>query len=402
MLKGKTILLGVTGSIAAYKACEIISEFKKLSAEIYVVMTKSATKFITPLTLQTLSGNPVRVELFNEEKDATVIHISLAKIPDLILIAPATANIIGKMASGIADDLLSTILLATKVPTFIAPAMNVQMYENKVVQENINKLKKRGIKIILPEEGMLACGMEGKGRLAEVKKIKKEVINFFNKVLDFSSYKILITAGATQEPIDPVRYITNSSSGKMGYALAKRAHERGAEVFLISGPTHLEPPAGVKFELVRTAEEMKKKVFEYYPQTDIVIKAAAVLDYKPKNFIPHKIKKSGKDLILRLEENPDILQELGRNKENKVLIGFAVETEDLIKNAKIKLKKKNLDMIVANELSSESGMGTDTNIAQIIFKSGKVKRLPKMLKEDLADEILDSIKEILNKERSEN
>lgn len=398
MLTGKTIILGVTGSIAAYKAAEVISRLKKKNAQVKVIMTKAATQFITPLTLQTLSQNPVSVDMFDEPKNWEVEHISLSEQGDIFLLAPASANLIGKLASGIADNLLTSTVMATTAPVLLAPAMNVKMYENPITQENINKLQSLGYYFIEPAFGMLACGYQGKGRLAEIDKIIAGVEKFLTRKHDLTGTKIVITAGATREPIDPVRFLSNHSTGKMGFAIAEAALERGAEVILISGTTFLTPPRGVKLIQVQTAKEMRDAVFTNLTDAQIIIKSAAVADFRPKKVFDQKVKK-GKESetwSIELERNPDILYELGKNKENKVLIGFAAETQDLINNALAKIRKKNLDLIVANDLTLQgAGFGTDTNIVKIIDKKGKIEELPEMTKKALGHQILDRAKGIL-------
>lgn len=400
MLKSKKIVLGVTGSIAAYKAVEILRELKRLRAEVYVIMTKSATSFVTPLTFQTLSQKRVATDLFSPSPELVIPHLDLSQEASLILIAPATANIIGKIASGLADDLLSTTVMAASAPVLVAPAMNAKMYENPIVKSNIEKLRGYGYKIIPPEYGKLASLAEGKGRLASTSKIIKEVIRTLKVKEDLKGTTVLVTASCTQEPIDPLRFISNYSTGKMGYCLASSARDRGAKVLLISGPTYLSPPEGVKVISVKTAQEMKEAVLSHFKDSDLVIKAAAVADYRPRQVRKAKVKKSTPFFSLELERTPDILEELGKQKKDKILIGFAAETEDLVKNAKIKMKEKNLDLIVANDLTLKgSGMGSDTNIAKLIFKDGKTISLPRMKKEELAEKILDQIEKLRAKRR---
>ncbi|SJZ35522.1 bifunctional phosphopantothenoylcysteine decarboxylase/phosphopantothenate--cysteine ligase CoaBC [Garciella nitratireducens] len=396
MLDNKTIVLGVTGGIAAYKSVDLVSRLRKLGANIHVIMTESATKFVTPLTFQTLSKNVVAVDTFQNIQYWEVEHISLAQKADLFIIAPATANIIGKVANGIADDMLSTTIMATKADKLIVPAMNTQMYLNPIVQNNIKKLQKLGYRIIKPDCGFLACGDIGIGKFPSLAVIEEEVLNCFNKKKDLIGKKILITAGPTCEPIDPVRFITNHSTGKMGYAIAQEAVERGAEVILISGPTSLEVPVGAQVEFITSTEEMYDKVMEYISSVDIIIKSAAVSDYRPKKVFKEKIKKTQRELILTLEKNKDIAYELGKIKGNKILVGFAAETQNLIDNAKAKIKKKNLDFIVANDLTQEgAGFKGDTNIVKIIDKKGNIRNLPKMSKKEVAKEILDEVVKIM-------
>ncbi|CAH2212831.1 bifunctional phosphopantothenoylcysteine decarboxylase/phosphopantothenate--cysteine ligase CoaBC [Tepidibacter aestuarii] len=394
MLSSKNIVIGVSGGIAAYKACDIVSRLKKLNANIKVIMTKSAAEFVTPLTFQSLSQNFVVVDMFDELKTWDVEHISLAQWADLFLIAPATANIIGKVSNGIADDMLSTTVMATKAEVLIAPAMNTNMYENRIVQHNISKLRELGYKFVEPESGRLACGDIGKGKLASPESIVEQVCNLLTLKQDLTDKNILITAGPTIENIDPVRYITNRSSGKMGYSIAQMAIERGANVTLISGKTNLGIPKGVsKFIHIESAKQMYEAVVDNLDKNDIIIKSAAVADYKPKNISDKKIKKSDDDLILELGRNKDILKEIGKIKKDKILVGFAAETNDLIQNAKKKIEKKNLDFIVANDLTQEgAGFGVDTNIVKIIDKNGNIQEYPKMKKYEISNIILDKVK----------
>lgn len=396
MLKGKCAVLGVTGGIAAYKAADVVSRLTKLGLQVHVIMTKSACQFITPLTLQTLSKNPVITDMFEEPEGWEVKHISLADKADVMAVVPATANIIGKVANGIADDMLSTTIMATRAPVVFSPAMNVHMYENPIVQDNIRNLKSRGYYFVEPAVGRLACGYEGRGRLPEVDQIVDRLISVLMVEKDFVGKKVLVTAGCTRESIDPVRFISNRSSGKMGYAVAEAARDRGAEVVLVSGPSNLTPPAGVKVIGIESACEMMQVVKEEHEHADIIVKAAAVGDYRPKKVAGQKLKKGHGDMILELERNPDILEYLGQNKGKRVLVGFAAETENLIENAMAKIKKKNLDLIVANDLTIEgAGFGTDTNIVKIISSSGEIKALKKMPKRQVADAILDTIQALI-------
>lgn len=392
MLKDKNILIGVCGGIAAYKVCDLVSRLRKTEANIDVIMTKAAVNFISPLTFQSLSSNTVVVDMFKEPKYWEIQHISLAKKADIVLIAPATANIIGKIANGIADDMLTTTVMATKAPVIFAPAMNSNMYENSVLQENISKLKGKGYHFIDPIEGRLACGDIGKGKMAEPEFMEQFIKNILNKSLDLKGKTVIVTAGPTREPIDPVRYISNHSTGKMGYAIAEKAANRGAKVYLISGPTYLSPPEGVKVINVMSAKDMYVKIMEYYNEADIVIKSAAVADYAPAEASSQKIKKNDSELVIKLAKNPDILYELGKIKGDKILVGFAMETQNLIDNAKEKVRKKNLDFIVANDLMTEgAGFAHDTNIVKIIDKNGDIESLPKMTKLELADVIIDKV-----------
>ncbi|WAW14237.1 bifunctional phosphopantothenoylcysteine decarboxylase/phosphopantothenate--cysteine ligase CoaBC [Peptostreptococcus equinus] len=402
MYNDKTIVVGVTGGIAAYKSCDIVSKLKKLGFNIHVIMTKSACEFVQPMTFQTLSNNFVINHMFEEPKTWEVEHIELAKKADMFLIVPASANFIGKMANGIADDMLTTTVMATKSQVVIAPAMNTNMYENSIVQDNIKKLKEHSCLFIEPDEGLLACGDIGKGKLAHVDTIVNYVENYFtNKNInkDLKDIKVLITAGPTIEAIDPVRYITNRSSGKMGYAIAKSAIERGAKVTLVSGKTNLEIPKGVdKFISIESAENLYDAMTEKFKDANIVIQSAAVADYKPKTYCDKKIKKSDDDLIIELDRNKDVAMELGKIKENQVLIGFAAETNDVLENAKKKIKKKNLNFIVANDLTkSGAGFGTDTNIVKIIDVHGNIEEFPKLLKEEVGNIILDKALKELNR-----
>jgi phosphopantothenoylcysteine decarboxylase / phosphopantothenate---cysteine ligase len=387
----QTVVLGVTGGIACYKAVELVRLLVRDGFAVQVIMTRGAMEFVTPLTFQTLSGKPVASETFNLTQESEIGHINLADSADLFVIAPATANVIGKMAGGIADDLLTTVLLATQAPVLVAPAMNIHMYENPLVQENIRKLRRVGYHFIEPAEGYLACGYEGKGRLPDPENIFETIKNLLKKK-DLAGERFLITAGPSREPLDPVRYISNRSSGKMGYALARAALSRGAEVVLVSGPTALEPPSGARTIAVTSAAEMRRAVLGEFPRCTAVIMAAAVGDYHPTEIAPRKIKRAKGPLELRLEPNPDILKELGAQKNGKLVVGFAAETEELTTNATKKLRAKNLDMIVANDVTQEgSGFDGDTNIATIIDRSGASFSLPLMSKSELADRIYDHL-----------
>ena len=397
-MKGKKVTVGVTGGIAAYKAAELVRLLVREGGQVSVAMTRNATRFITPITFQALTGSPVIWDMFAQE-GPDMEHISWAQQSDMIVVAPATANIIGKMACGIADDFLSTMLLASTAPILLCPAMNVKMYENPVVQENLTRLKERGIHIMEPQEGVLACKAEGKGRLPEPGAIFERIKGIIAPK-DLEDYKLLVTAGPTVEPIDPVRFISNHSSGRMGYALARAARDRGAHVVLVSGPTSLTPPYGVEFHRVETAQEMKEVVVDTAPQCDAVIKAAAVSDYRPKAQASQKLKKGAKTLKLELVKNPDILAELGKMKDKApgrpILVGFAAETQDLLANARKKLEAKNLDMIVANDVSrSDAGFQVETNQVKLIFRNGGIKELPLMSKEKVAHKILDHVKDML-------
>jgi phosphopantothenoylcysteine decarboxylase/phosphopantothenate--cysteine ligase len=399
MMKGKKILLAVTGGIAAYKSAELIRLFIKNDAQVKVLMTKNAQEFITPLTLQTLSSHPVYRETFSLIKDFDIAHIALAQEADILVIAPATANIIGKIAAGLADDLLTTVVMATKAPVLICPSMNTNMYENVIVRENIQKLTSRGYHMMEADSGELACKSEGVGRLPELSDIVEEVKSILTEK-DLVGETVLVTAGPTREPLDPVRFITNYSSGKMGYALASRARRRGASVILISGPTVLSVPRGVTYVPVSTAVEMRHAVMKNLKQSTIVIKSAAVADYRPSVCADAKIKKKDGPWTLYLERNPDIIAEIGKKKKERILIGFAMESEDLIKNAKAKMLAKNMDLIVANDVKQkDAGFQSDTNIVKILDRDGGIEELPVMDKMDVADRILDRAKMIIARRR---
>lgn len=389
-------MVGVTGGIAAYKGADLVSQLVKRGAEVHVIMTASAQQFITPLTLQTLSKNQVITDMFAEPKAWEVQHISLADKADLMLIVPATANIIGKIANGIADDMLTTTVMATNAPVLIAPAMNVHMYENPIVQANIKKLASLGYSFIEPDEGLLACGYQGKGRLAGLENMLAAIEGMMSVNKDLENLRVLVTAGPTREKIDPVRFISNHSTGKMGYAIAEMAAKRGAKVVLISGHTDLNFPANVEGIRVESARDMYDAVMEKYEQVDAVIKTAAVADYRPKTVHDQKVKKQEGDLELTLERNPDILFELGQRKKHHILVGFAAETENLQEYARQKLFKKKLDMIVANNVAQEgAGFRVDTNQVELIFPSEKVKSLPLQSKKEVANLILDEVKSLV-------
>ncbi|ENJ9652474.1 bifunctional phosphopantothenoylcysteine decarboxylase/phosphopantothenate synthase [Clostridium botulinum B str. Osaka05] len=388
----KCVVLGVTGGIASYKALDIVSKLKKLNYDVNVIMTKSALQFIHPLPFQSLSGNMVSKDMFEEPKAFEIQHISLAKKADMILVAPATANIIGKVANGIADDMLSTTIMAATCPVVFVPAMNTNMYKNSIVKNNIEKLKGFGYEFINPISGRLACGDVGEGKMADTEDIVEIADSMLYPIKDLMGKNVLVTAGPTLAPIDPVRYITNKSSGKMGYSIAKEARDRGAKVTLVSGPTNLRTPLGVDIIKINTNEEMLKAVKDNFKNQHIVIKSAAVADYKPKEYKEHKIKKTGDDLNLALIRDKDILKELGLIKENQILVGFAAESKDLLDNAKSKLEKKNLDFIIANNiLSKETGFASEDNLVTIISRDGHIKNLEKMSKREVAKEIFDTI-----------
>ena len=391
----KCVVIGVTGGIAVYKALDVISALRKKDIEVHVIMTESASKFVNPLTFQSISQNMVVTDMFAEPKAWEIQHISLAQKADLMLIAPATANVIGKISNGIADDMLSTTVMATKAKVLIAPAMNTNMYQNPIVQNNISKLKDFGYKFIEPASGRLACGDIGIGKLADVNTIVERVIEELeDKEQDLLGKKVLVSAGPTIAPIDPVRYITNGSTGKMGYAIAKEARDRGAEVILVSGPTNLEPPKNVKIINIKTNEEMKKEILQNFKWADIVIKSAAVADYKPKEYSKEKIKKGEGDLNICLTRDNDILKFLGEIKTHQVLVGFAAESDNVLENAERKLKNKNLDFIVANDItSSDTGFGSEDNKVVILSKNNEKLELEKMSKKKVASNIFDMILE---------
>lgn len=391
----RCVCIGVSGGIAAYKALDIVSALRKKDIDVRVIMTESATKFVAPLTFQSLSQNMVTTDMFAEPKAFEIQHISLAKRADVFLVAPATANIIGKVANGIADDMLSTTIMATKAKVIFAPAMNTNMYENKIVKSNIEKLKGLGYEFIEPASGRLACGDEGRGKLADVNTIVEKVLDALESKdipKDLLGKKVLISAGPTYSNIDPVRFITNKSTGKMGYYIAEEARDRGADVTLVSGPTNLKPPSGVKVINITTNEEMKEAIFENYDDSDIVIKSAAVADYKIKNYSNDKIKKGDGDLVLTFVRDNDILKLLGEKKTNQILVGFAAESTNISENARRKLENKNLDYIVANDItSSDTGFGSDDNKVVIFTKDGEEINLDKMSKRKVASKIFDTI-----------
>ncbi|RRN70641.1 bifunctional phosphopantothenoylcysteine decarboxylase/phosphopantothenate--cysteine ligase CoaBC [Peribacillus simplex] len=393
MLIDKKVLLCVTGGIAVFKAAALTSKLTQEGAHVKVIMSESARKFVTPLTFQALSRNDVYTDTFDEKDSSVIAHIDLADWADIILVAPATANVIGKIANGIADDMITTTLLATGAPVWVAPAMNVHMYAHPAVQKNMDTLRTFGYQFIEPGEGYLACGYVGKGRLEEPETIVAHLIHYFGERKSqpqlLKGKKYLITAGPTREAIDPVRYVTNHSSGKMGYALAEQAIELGAEVTLITGPVNLTPPSKARVIPVESAADMYEAVFGQFDSSDVVIMTAAVADYKPKNYHAQKMKKQPGENVIEFERTKDILKELGENKTHQILVGFAAETNNVEEYARGKLVKKNADMIVANNVTvAGAGFGTDTNIVTIYDKNGSATELPKMSKADIAKSIL--------------
>ncbi len=394
MLKGKKIVLGVTGGIAIYKVVDLVSKLRKQGAVVRVMMTEHAAKFVTPLLFQEISGNKVASSMWGGNDEFNVEHIALAEWADLFLIAPATANILAKMANGIADDLVSTVLLAAKAPIIVCPAMNTGMLENAATQANLTTLKMRGVTIMAPEAGHLACGITGAGRLPEVFSIIAFLENFLaQREGDMRGLKVMVSAAGTREPIDPVRFVGNRSSGKMGYAIARCASLRGARVTLISGPSALKPPPNVDTVNVETTQQMLEACFKVYPDVDVVIMAAAVADYRPRDVATQKIKKNNEDaLTVVMDKNPDILKSLGAEKKHQFLVGFAAETQNLLANAREKIQKKNLDMIVANDVTmAGAGFNADTNVVKFLYADGKVEELPKMSKDMVAQELLDRV-----------
>ncbi|MYB26383.1 MAG: bifunctional phosphopantothenoylcysteine decarboxylase/phosphopantothenate--cysteine ligase CoaBC [Candidatus Dadabacteria bacterium] len=391
--QGKNVVVGITGGISAYKSCELVRSLVRDGAEVRCVMTANAERFITPLTLQTLSGNKVASNFFDLTSESEIGHIKIADEGDVVVVAPASASFIGKIASGIADSLLATVILATRAPVIICPAMNSNMYSNSIVQENMEKLRRHGFTIVEPEEGDLACGWTGRGRLAETDAIALEVQKAIAPQ-DYAGENILVSAGATREHIDPVRFISNPSTGKMGYSIARAAWLRGARVTLVSGHSSLPDPHGVKVVRITDCDEMYERIHECFELANIVIKSAAVSDYSPREKSEQKIKKSKKQLSIPLKKTRDILKSLGENKKDRILVGFAAETENIVENSQKKLKEKNLDLIVANDVTApQAGFGEDTNIAWLVDR-GKVEELQLMSKFELANRILDRIKEI--------
>jgi len=388
VLRDKKIVLGVTGAIAAYKALELTRLLVKAEATVWPVMTRSAREFITPLSLSTLARNPVHDNLFELAEGTRISHIDLADKADLVLVAPATANIIGKIASGIADDLLTTVLSATIAPVLIAPSMNCHMWENKIVRGNCEKLKSLGYHFVGPASGELACGYEGKGRLSPVDEIMETAEEALS-VKDLKGEKVLVSAGPTREAIDPVRFVSNASSGRMGYAIARAARRRGAEVVLVSGPSYLPRPANIEFVQVVSAEEMNDACVRYFPQSTLVIMSAAIADYRPTKSYPAKVKKDAKTLSIEMERTTDVLKSMGKLKKNgQILVGFALETENMEENARKKRDEKNLDLVVAN---TPAGLDSPTNQVTIIDREGETETLPPLDKDEIAERILDAV-----------
>lgn len=402
-LEGKNVVLGVTGGIAAYKACTLASRLKKAGAQVYVIMTKNACRFVSPLTFETLTNHPAVTDTFERPATWEVEHIALAKRADVFVIAPATANILAKMACGIADDMLSTTVLATRAPVLVAPAMNTGMWENPVTQENAERLRKRGVRFVGPEGGYLACGDSGAGRMSEPEEIYQAIEAVLCPRKDLAGLRVLVTAGPTQEKIDPVRYISNRSSGKMGYAIAEAAAARGAEVTLVSGPVRLAPPDGVKTVSIVSTQDLFEAMTKHCRNADIVIQAAAPADFTPVQTAEQKIKKQGdEDFSLLLRQTPDVAAQVGRMKKTgQTLVGFAAETNDVLENAQGKLKKKNLDMIVANDVTVPgAGFDVDTNIVTLITGDG-MDKLPCMTKREVADRLLDKVKALRGQDQDE-
>jgi phosphopantothenoylcysteine decarboxylase/phosphopantothenate--cysteine ligase len=396
----KTVGIGITGGIASYKIPDLVSKLKKDNIDVIVMMTEGASKFITPLTLKTVSGREVVTDLWSESQEWKVQHIGVAEQLDLLVIAPATANFIAKMAHGLADDLLSTVAVANTAPVLVVPSMNTNMYNNPIVQDNIKILMKYGYHIMDPDSGILACGVSGKGRLPEIEDIYQKIMALLSPQNDLAGKRIMINAGTTCEDIDPVRFISNRGTGRMGFALAREAAQRGADVILVSGPSTLSVPPNVKYVAVWSAQEMCELMLEYQTDCDVIIGAAAVGDFRIANVAEQKMKKTedkSKKLTLELVENPDILKELGKRKQdNLIMVGFAAETENVLENARKKLVSKNLDFIVANDVTMEgAGFATDTNIVTFITRAGEVVALPKMSKDMVAAAIIDRVVELL-------
>lgn len=399
MLTEKNIVIGMCGGISAYKVVDVVSRLKKLEASVTVIMTENATKFVSPLTLRAISHEPVVTDMFEEPDNWDTEHISLAEKADLFVVAPATANIIGKIAAGVADDMLTTTIMATDATVLLVPAMNTGMFENPIVQENINKLKQLGYLVMEPETGLLACGTTGKGRLPDPPTIVEEIVRVLNPKRDLEGKRILITAGPTVEAIDPVRFISNRSSGKMGYAIAENALSRGAEVVLVTGPVNIQPPIGAEVISVTTANEMYEAVMNNYQTCSGMIMMAAVADYRSETVEENKIKKTSDQMTIHLVKNHDIAAELGKVKGERILVGACAETENLLENATKKIQAKNFDLIMANDVTEEgAGFGVDTNIVQIVSKDGTITKLPLMSKRDVAERLVSAIVAIMPKQ----
>jgi phosphopantothenoylcysteine decarboxylase / phosphopantothenate---cysteine ligase len=388
-LEGRRVLVGLAGGIACYKACDLVRQLRQAGATVDVVMTPGAREFVTPLTLQTLAGSPVATDTFDLTQESTIGHIRLADGADVVVVAPATANVIAKMAHGIADDLLTTVLLATRAPLVVAPAMNVHMWEHAATQANVRTLAERGARIVGPASGSLACGYEGAGRLAEAGDLLEAVAGALAPQ-DLAGERVLVSAGPTRETVDPVRYLTNHSSGKMGYAIARVARRRGAEVTLVSGPTALPPPPGVRVVAVESADDMRRALEAEFAGATVLVMAAAVADYRPAAPLGRKLKKAAADLRLELTRNPDIVSDLARSRNGRTVVGFAAETHDVAREARRKLREKGLDLVVANDVTAEgAGFGGDTNVVRLIDANGFDRALPVLPKDDVADRILD-------------
>jgi len=393
----KTVAVGVCGGIGAYKLADLVSRLTKEGYDVHVLMTEAATEFITPLTMRTLSGNPVLTDVFSEQSRWKVQHVGLATDMELMVIAPATANTIAKLAYGITDNILTAVALAAQAPVLVVPSMNTNMYEHPATQQNIARLKELGYRVMEPAEGELACGVKGKGRLPAIDDIYELGMALLQDKQDLKGINILITSGPTCEDIDPVRFISNRSTGKMGYAIAREAAARGAEVIIVSGPTSQPVPPGVTCYNARSARDMYAEVLKHYDDCQVVIGAAAVADYRPEECADHKIKKQNDDLVICLTRNPDILGSLGENKGQHLLVGFAAETQDLLKNGAAKIKKKNLDLLIANDVTmAGAGFAADTNVVSIMHRNGEVESLPLLSKKEVATTILDQVALLLN------
>jgi len=388
-LEGRTVVVGLSGGIACYKACEVVRQLAQAGARVPVIMTAGAREFVTPLTLQTLAGLPVSTDTFSLSQESEIGHIRLADSANAIVIAPATANVLAKLAGGIADDLLTTVLLATRAPVVVAPAMNVHMWQHPATRENVERLRARGVRMVGPASGSLACGYEGEGRLADPADIVEEVLRVLAPQ-DLAGERVLVSAGPTQEPLDPIRYLSNQSSGKMGHAVARVAARRGADVTLVTGPTALPPPPGVRTVRIETANEMARALAAEFPRASVLIMSAAVADYRPRRALSRKLKKSMHGLTLELERNPDILTGLAHRKGRRIVVGFAAETHDVVAEARRKLREKRLDLIVANDVTAPgAAVGGDTNVVHLLDAAGLDEPLPQLPKEEVASRILD-------------